>query len=56
MEALTLMALINGLLSTAFNLWKIGRQIHGTDKIPEWTDIMRDNTLLQQKIDQELSK
>lgn len=45
--------LINQLLATAMNVWTSCRQVNGEDSIPPWEDILKVNTSLQAKIDQE---
>jgi head-tail adaptor len=49
----TIIILINGLISIAFNLWSSIREIEGKEAIPSWEEILEKNTSLQIKIDAE---
>lgn len=53
MDPVTILALINGLLSTAMNVWSSARKVMGEDAIPAWEDILLANSALQDKIDAE---
>jgi len=51
MDPVTIMAIINGLVTMAINIWKSARQVYGEDKIPEWGEILKKNSDLADKID-----
>jgi len=49
----SVLILINGLISIAFNIWSSVRQIKGEEAIPSWEEILSKNIQLQTKIDAE---
>ncbi len=53
MEPTAILALLNGLISTAFNLYKLLKQLSGDAEIPSWADILKKNADLQAEIDGE---
>jgi hypothetical protein len=53
MDAITILALVNGFISMGFNVWKSARQVLGEETIPSWDDIIAKNKELQDKIDAE---
>ncbi|MCL6577993.1 MAG: hypothetical protein K6T73_01220 [Candidatus Bathyarchaeota archaeon] len=52
-DPVTTIALVNGLLSLAMNLWSSARQVYGEDAIPSWEEIVEKNLDLQRKIEAE---
>jgi hypothetical protein len=52
METTTALALINGLIGLAFNIYKSLKQIKGTGEIPAWNDLLKQNADQQAEIDQ----
>lgn len=55
MDAMLILALINGLVSLAMQLWSSARKVFGTEVIPSWEEIIAKNKALQDKIDAEIS-
>lgn len=51
MTAAAVLAIINGLIGTAMNIWSSARKILGEDQIPSWNEILQKNADLQTKID-----
>ena len=49
-----ILALINGLILMAFNMWSTARKVFGKEAIPEWPELMNKNMKLQMKIEAEL--
>lgn len=54
MDVMVMLALINGLISLAMQLWSSARKIFGTEAIPPWEEIIAKNKALQDKIDAEM--
>jgi hypothetical protein len=54
MDAMLILALINGLVSLAMQLWSSARKVFGTEAIPSWDEILAKNKALQDKIDAEM--
>lgn len=54
MDVMVMLALINGLISLAMQLWSSARKIFGTEAIPPWEEIIAKNKALQDKIDGEM--
>jgi len=52
-DVMVLLALINGFMGLAYNLWSTANKIKGDQKIPTWDEILDQNKLLQDKIDAE---
>ena len=52
-DVMVLLALINGFMGLAYNLWSTANKIKGDQKIPTWEEILEDNKELQDKIDAE---
>jgi hypothetical protein len=48
-----ILALVNGLISLAFQAYSSLKEVTGEDKIPTWDEIINENALLQAKIDAE---
>lgn len=53
MEPTTILALLNGMISTAFTLYKMLKQISGDTEIPSWGEVLKKNAELQAEIDGE---
>jgi len=53
MTALEILALANGAIGIAFQLYNAAKQIAGEAEIPSWESIVNENALLQSKIDAE---
>ncbi len=53
MGAAAIITAVSALLSVAFNLYQMARQIQGTEPVPEWDEISSKNALLQAQIDAE---
>ena len=53
MGAAEIIALVNGLLGIAFQLYKSISQVQGDAPIPTWDELVNQNALLQTKIDAE---
>jgi hypothetical protein len=51
MDPVTILTLLNGLINTAFNLYKMLKQIAGEKEIPTWNEILQKNGALQAEID-----
>ena len=52
-DVMVLLALINGFMGLAYNLWSTANKIKGDQKIPTWEEILEENKKLQDKIDAE---
>lgn len=52
MTPASILAIINGLISTAFNLYKFVKSIAGEVEIPPWSDILQKAITLQGEIDE----
>jgi len=52
-DIMVLLALINGFMGLAYNLWSTADKIKGDQKIPTWEEILEENKKLQVKIDAE---
>ncbi|MCL6542048.1 MAG: hypothetical protein K6T87_15945 [Roseiflexus sp.] len=53
MNTSSILILVNGLLSIAFNLWSTLRKVEGIESIPSWEELVAKNSILQNKIDTE---
>lgn len=51
MEPASILALVNGLVSTAFNIYRFLKSISGDVAIPTWEEILKKNIDLQNEID-----
>jgi hypothetical protein len=56
MEPTAILALLNGMISTAFTLYKMLKQISGDAQIPTWNELLKKNADLQAEIDGEMDK
>lgn len=54
MPVATIIAIINGLVATAFNLYKVLKQVKGEEQIPTWNELLKENKELQEAIDAEM--
>ncbi len=54
MDYMLILALINGLVALAMQLWSSARKVFGTEVIPSWDEIISKNKTLQDKIDAEI--
>ena len=52
-DVMVLLALINGFMGLAYNLWSTANKVKGDQKIPTWEEILEENKKLQEKIDAE---